>query len=67
MSGTLGEIRALSGALRELDVFNRTLCERALACVRGYVNAVRPTPTAYDRRGARPKAAAATALVSSKG
>ncbi len=60
------EIRALAGALREIDRLNLSLAGRALACVRGYVEALAPTPRAYDRRGAR-AATPALAMVSSKG
>ncbi|BDG08011.1 flagellar export chaperone FlgN [Anaeromyxobacter paludicola] len=67
LSTTLGEIRALAEALGEIDALNRTLCERALTCVRGYVRAVRPAPAAYDRRGARPESRGAAAMISSKG
>ena len=45
-------MRALAAALQELDALNRLLASRALACVRGYVNALTGPPTAYDRRGA---------------
>jgi hypothetical protein len=57
LSAALGEIRALAGALRELDQLNASLAQRALACVRGYVEALSPTPRAYERRGARSAAA----------
>jgi len=66
LARTLAEVRALAGALQEVDRLNLDLAARALACVRGYVEAVRPTPRAYDRRGAR-AAAPALAMVSSKG
>jgi flagellar FlgN protein len=66
LAHTLAEVRALAGALQEVDRLNLDLAARALACVRGYVEAVRPTPRAYDRRGAR-AAAPALAMVSSKG
>ncbi len=64
-SRTLGDIRALVSALRELDQLNLFLAGRALTCVRGYVNALSPAPAAYDRRGTRATAAAA-AVVSNK-
>jgi hypothetical protein len=48
----LGEVQALGSALHELDALNRILSERALACVRGYLDAVAPKSSAYDRRGA---------------
>ncbi|MFL5261892.1 MAG: flagellar export chaperone FlgN [Anaeromyxobacteraceae bacterium] len=66
LAHTLAEVRALAGALQEVDRLNLDLAGRALACVRGYVEAVRPTPRAYDRRGAR-AAAPTLAMVSSKG
>ena len=49
----LAQIRALAGALRELDQLNAALAQRALSCVRGYVEALSPTPRAYDRSGGR--------------
>lgn len=49
----LAQIRALAGALRELDQLNASLAHRALSCVRGYVEALSPTPRAYDRGGIR--------------
>jgi hypothetical protein len=57
LSGALGEIRALAGALREIDALNASLAQRALSCVRGYVEALAPAPRAYDRAGARASAA----------
>lgn len=61
LADVLGQIRALAGALRELDQLNAALAQRALSCVRGYVEALAPTPRAYDRGGLR---ADARALVS---
>lgn len=46
-----GQVRALAGALHELDTLNRALAERALSVVRGYVTAMTGVPTAYDRHG----------------
>ncbi|HET9597701.1 MAG TPA: flagellar export chaperone FlgN [Anaeromyxobacteraceae bacterium] len=66
LARTLSEVRALAGALKEIDALNLQLAGRALACVRGYVDALQPTPRAYDRRGGR-AAAPALAMVSSKG
>jgi hypothetical protein len=66
LAGLLSDVRALAGALQEIDRLNLRLAGRALTCIRGYVDAVQPTPLAYDRRGAR-HAAPALALVSSKG
>jgi len=53
LAEVLGQIRALAGALRELDRLNASLAQRALSCVRGYVEALSPAPRAYDRAGAR--------------
>ncbi|SRR6266568_2762840 len=66
LSNNLSEVRALAGALQEIDQLNLQLAGRALACVRGYVDAVQPIPRAYDRRGKR-AASRSIALVSSKG
>lgn len=68
LAQTLGEVRALAGALAEIDKLNLALAGRALACVRGYVEAVAPTPRAYDRRGVRSHSAPpALAVVSARG
>ena len=67
LSRIFSDIRALAGALQEIDKLNLQLAGRALACVRGYVEALRPAPRAYDRRGARGPAAPVLAMVSSKG
>lgn len=48
------EIRRLAAELREVDRVNHELVAGALACVRGYLAAVKPTPLGYDRRGLRP-------------
>jgi hypothetical protein len=53
LSRVFGEVRALSSALAELDRLNQFLAARALRVVRGYVDALSPTPSAYDRRGLR--------------
>jgi hypothetical protein len=53
LSRAFGEVRALSSALAELDRLNQFLAARALRVVRGYVDAISPTPSAYDRRGLR--------------
>lgn len=67
LAQVFAEIRALAGALSELDRLNHALAGRALACVRGYVDAIAPVPRAYDRRGTRAHAPApALASVSSK-
>ena len=62
----LADVRALAGALQEVDRLNLQLAGRALACVRGYVEALQPRPRAYDRRGTRAEAPV-LAMVSSKG
>jgi hypothetical protein len=67
LATVLSDVRALAGALREIDALNLQLAGRALSCVRGYVDALHPVPRAYDRRGARAGAAPALALVSAKG
>lgn len=68
LAAVLAEVRALAGALHELDQLNLALAGRALSCVRGYVHAVAPAPRAYDRRGTRSAAyAPALAVVSSRG
>ena len=48
---TFGEIRALAATLSKADALNRSVAERALACVHGYLTAVALRPQAYDRRG----------------
>lgn len=64
LSEVLGQIRALAGALRELDQLNASLAQRALSCVRGYVEALAPTPRAYDRGGLRADAGALVSVSS---
>ncbi len=66
LTRVMADIRALAGALQEIDRLNLQLAGRALACVRGYVEALRPKPRAYDRRGTRAEAPV-LAMVSSKG
>lgn len=51
LSSVFAEIRALTAALKELDVFNQALAERALTFVRAYVAHLAPRPQAYGRRG----------------
>jgi hypothetical protein len=53
LATVLADIRALAGALAELDRLNLMLAGRALACVQGYLTALNPAPAAYDRRGLR--------------
>lgn len=68
LSDVLAEVRALAGSLSQLDRLNHALASRALACVRGYVQALAPATSAYGRRGGRALASAgALATVSSKG
>jgi flagellar FlgN protein len=68
LAAILSDVRALAGALHEVDQLNLQLAGRALAIVRGYVEAIHPVPRAYDRRGARAAAVAPSlAMVSSKG
>jgi hypothetical protein len=57
-------VRRNAAALRELDRTNHELAGSALAWVRGYLAAVRPAPTGYDRRGLAPGAAVHAATVS---
>jgi FlgN protein len=66
LTETLADVRALAGALHEIDRLNLQLAGRALACVRGYVDALQPRPRAYDRRGTRAEAPV-LAMVTSKG
>jgi hypothetical protein len=65
LAHVLSDVRALAGALAELDRLNLMLAGRALACVQGYLTALAPAPTAYDRRGGRAPMRA-VAAVSSK-
>lgn len=65
LSRALGEIRALGSALAELDRLNQFLARRALRVVQGYVDAIAPAPSAYDRRGLR-RAAGQRAVLSSR-
>jgi len=62
LSRVLAEIRSLTGALAELDRLNLQLAGRALACVQGYLTALAPAPSAYDRRGARASTSAIAAI-----
>lgn len=64
----LAEVRSLAGALRELDALNASLARRALRCVRGYVDALAPSPRFYERLGARSASpSTADATVSTRG
>ena len=53
LSRVLADVRALAGALAELDRLNLMLAGRALACVQSYLTALQPPVSAYDRRGLR--------------
>ncbi len=62
----LSEVRELTAALQQADRLNHELARRALVVVRGYVDALQPTPRAYDRFGGR-SGGPALAFVSTKG
>lgn len=47
----LSELRASAQALQEIDGMNQVLAKRALSCVRGYLSAVSPHASVYDRHG----------------
>jgi hypothetical protein len=64
LAAILADVRALAGALAELDRLNLALAGRALACVQGYLDALSPRPAAYDRRGLRAASAARSATSS---
>lgn len=49
----LSRIRKASADLARQQQLNDRLARRTLDCVGGYLRAVAPTTTAYDRRGAR--------------
>jgi hypothetical protein len=66
LADLLSDVRALAGALQEIDKLNHELARRALVVVRGYVEAFRPTARAYDRFGSR-AGTPSLAVVSSKG
>lgn len=51
LTAVLAEVRALAGALAELDELNRTLAHRASVCVKGYLQALSISTSGYDRRG----------------
>jgi glutathione S-transferase len=48
----MAEVRSLASALRETDMLNQKLGERALRRLRGHLSALTPRTVAYDRRGA---------------
>jgi hypothetical protein len=47
----LSELRASAQALAEIDNMNQVLAKRALSCVRGFVTAMSPQASVYDRHG----------------
>jgi hypothetical protein len=47
----LSELRASAQALQEIDRLNQVLARRALGCVRGYLSALSPQASVYDRNG----------------
>lgn len=47
----LSELRASAQALAEIDNLNQIVAKRALSCVRGYLAAMSPQASVYDRRG----------------
>jgi hypothetical protein len=47
----LSELRASAQALQEIDSMNQIVAKRALSCVRGYLSAMSPQATVYDRHG----------------
>jgi len=51
LAEALSELRACAQALQEIDNLNRLLARRALGCVRGYLSAMSPKASVYDRFG----------------
>lgn len=51
LAGALSELRASAQALQEIDGMNQIVARRALACVRGYLAALSPRASVYDRNG----------------
>lgn len=47
----LSELRASAQALQEIDAMNQVLAKRALSCVRGFLSALSPRASVYDRHG----------------
>lgn len=64
LAEALSEVGALAGALSELDALNRTLGDRALAVVGGWLSALAPTGQVYDRTGLLRPGAAVTRTAS---
>jgi hypothetical protein len=51
LAQVLSELRASAQALQEIDGMNQIVAKRALACVRGYLSALSPRASVYDRHG----------------
>lgn len=51
LADAISELRASAQALQEIDSMNQIVAKRALACVRGYLSALSPRASAYDRFG----------------
>jgi hypothetical protein len=51
LAEALSELRASAQALQEIDGMNQVVAKRALACVRGYLSALSPRASVYDRHG----------------
>ena len=51
LADALSELRASAQALQEIDGMNQIVAKRALACVRGYLSALSPRASVYDRYG----------------
>jgi hypothetical protein len=51
LAEALSEIRSSAHALREIDGMNQIVAKRAVACVRGYLSALSPRASVYDRHG----------------
>jgi hypothetical protein len=51
LAEALSELRASAQALQEIDGMNQIVAKRALACVRGYLSALAPQASTYDRHG----------------
>ncbi len=51
LAGSFAIIRELSQELKLHEQVHRQLLEKGLAIVNGYLSALRPTGTSYDRRG----------------
>ena len=67
LAATMAEVRSLAAELHQADALNRELAERALVCVRGWVELISPAPRAYDRRGLRGQVFTGASTVNSQG